>query len=83
MKAFCIWCEMGDSHAPKGYFWIHQKCFEEITDAQNDVKYIKQHYIQMGEDCKKMEAFFDRMENFRQRWGGSMKIIKKMKGVQE
>lgn len=82
MKAWCIWCEVGDAYPKSGYAWIHPKCFEDLCDISDDMKTIKE-FMEGKRPSDNVEDFLSRMADFRRRWEGSMELIKKLKGEDE
>lgn len=39
-KAWCIWCESGDSKTKSGYYWIHPDCAEKLIDNHSEIEHI-------------------------------------------
>jgi hypothetical protein len=86
MKAYCIWCEIGNCNTKNGYLWIHQRCADELMDISQDIKSIRK--ILEGihprnnideDNLNTVKKFIDDMQDFRRRWDNSMKIITQIK----
>jgi len=82
VKAWCIWCEMGNIPSSSGYFWIHRSCARKMMDVDSDIRSIKKilegTHNRNKKDKDKLNAvfkFIEDMEDFKRRWDNSMKII--------
>jgi hypothetical protein len=83
MRAWCIWCENGESKGKHGYYWIHMKCAEQLIDINGDIESIKKMLLgihrrnQDDEDkFNVIMKYIEDMEDFRRRWDNTMKLIK-------
>ena len=66
-----------------GIVWIHEKCFFEITEMVSDIKKVKkilEGKLEKWEHPDTVVSFLKRMDDFRRRWEGSMRLIGKLKG---
>ena len=84
VKAWCIWCEAeSDSHKLKsGYYWIHQKCAEELMDYGSEVKNVKKMLLGVHQrnkrDTDKINViieYINDMDDFRRKWLNTMKLL--------
>jgi len=91
MKAQCIWCEDSDSQGPRGLYYIHQKCFFEISDMNSSIEYamkyakgelpkIKANGDQEGYD--NFAKWLQAMSTFQKQWAGVAEKIKKLSALE-
>ncbi len=80
MSMWCFYCQSGDTSGvvfKNGFAWIHQTCFEELLDNANSVEQILK--IVNGEKPDdSITKFIERMEDFKRRWGNSMKFVEEV-----
>lgn len=87
VRAECIWCGDPEGTTKNGLLWIHRKCFEEITDRNNDIEAaiefakgerprVKANGDKQGHEA--LEKFLIEMQEFRQKYDSTVLLIKKL-----
>ena len=87
-KAWCLWCELGQGVPRNDMYWIHEKCFIEITDMARNIETIEQYL--KGElpriskngnriGYETVELFLIEMTDFNRRANNIMELIKKIR----
>lgn len=70
-KAWCIWCENGKQYPTKykenNIVWIHEKCFEELVDFNEDLEEVK-NILERNDKIREVEDFLEQMKVFDSRW---------------
>ena len=89
-KAKCIWCEVPDSIAKHGMYYLHKECFEQITDMNDKiefaVKYAKAEMPRVlasgnKQGYESFEKFLIGVDDFSRRWANTEKLIKELSVV--
>jgi len=83
VKAWCIWCEVGDLPSrDSGFYWIHQDCAEKLMDLKEDIQTVKKilegKHRRNEKNTDELDAvleFILDMENFKNKWDNTMKRI--------
>lgn len=84
MKAECWWCGDPEGIASHGMIYLHQKCFDKITDMNDKieyaVKYAKGEMPRVLANGDKqgyasIEKFLVAMDDFHRRWENTTKLI--------
>ena len=87
MKAECWYCGCPSGIAKHGMIYLHQKCFEEITDMNDKiefaVKYAKGEMPRVlangnRQGYESFERFLVAMDDFQRRWKNTTELIKKL-----
>jgi hypothetical protein len=88
MKAWCIWCEDGENY-PKSFaknnmLWIHEKCFNEITDMRSKIDGVREFMegkrpYKNRSDYETVEKFLSEMGSFAKRFDNSAALIKSLR----
>jgi len=87
MKAECWWCGDPQGIAKHGMIYLHRKCFDAITDHNDDleycVKYAKGELPKFKangdrEGYESFKAFLISMHDFRRRWKNTENLIAKL-----
>ena len=73
VKAWCMWCENGNSTPKPGYFWIHMECWEKLQDWRGLAKWVEDHPEGLPEDFKEQ---WECAKEFQRKWSGTIEAMK-------
>ncbi len=88
-KAECWWCGDPQSIAKHGMIYLHQKCFDEITDANGDIEAAMEfargerpRVLANGDKqgYEALEKYLVEMQSFRRRFENTKALIQKLGG---
>jgi hypothetical protein len=87
MKAECWWCGDPTGIAKHGMIYLHQKCFDEITDNNDNIEYCVKYakgelpkFKENGdrEGYESFTKFLISVQDFQRRWKNTTELIKKL-----